>query len=73
MVAHGFSHASGFPLKLFQFELIFVEEQQPELSKHFPDEVPPCDLYNDTNTFTVPLDLVWLKLLFKRENQHDTL
>lgn len=44
IVVYGLSHASGFPLNLFQFEFIFIEEQWPELSKHFPDEVPPADL-----------------------------
>lgn len=68
IIAHGFSHASGFLQNLFQFGLIFIEEQWPELSKHIPDEVSPSDLYNDTNTFTVPLDLAWLKLLFKTKN-----
>jgi len=38
------------------------------MSKNFPDEVPQSDLYNDTNTFTVPLELVWLKVLFKTKN-----
>lgn len=62
IIAHGFSHANS--LTLFQFEYIFTEERRPELPKLFPDEVP-SDLDNATNT--VPLDLMWFKLSFKKK------